>query len=256
VIETDDLSKRFGRTLAVDALTLRVSPGRVTGLLGPNGAGKSSLIRLILGLDTPTSGAALIGGRPYRTLRAPLRTVGALLDASAVHPGRHAAAHLRWLAVSNGLPPDRIDTVLDLTGLADVAGRRVGRFSLGMRQRLGIAAALLGDPPVLVLDEPVNGLDPEGVHWLRALLRSLAAEGRTVLVSSHLLAETSLTADHVLVLGRGRLVADVPVADLVGDVTTAGAGALESAYLALTGDAVQYRSGGPAGPPAGSGADR
>ena len=215
MIEVTDLSKRYGETLAVDRLTFRVRPGRVTGFLGPNGAGKSTTMRLALGLDTPTAGSVTIGGRRYRALRAPLREVGSLLDAGAVHPGRRARDHLRWLAVSNGIDGGRVDEVLETVGLAAVGHRRVGGFSLGMRQRLGIAAALLGDPPVLMLDEPVNGLDTEGIRWVRGLLRQHAAEGRTVLLSSHLMSEMQLTADHLVVIGRGRLVADTPIDDLI-----------------------------------------
>ncbi|HET9612249.1 MAG TPA: ATP-binding cassette domain-containing protein [Acidimicrobiales bacterium] len=215
MIEVTDLSKRYGDTLAVDRLTFRVRPGRVTGFLGPNGAGKSTTMRLALGLDTPTAGSVTIGGRRYRALRAPLREVGSLLDAGAVHPGRRARDHLRWLAVSNGIDGGRVDEVLETVGLAAAGHRRVGGFSLGMRQRLGIAAALLGDPPVLMLDEPVNGLDTEGIRWVRGLLRQHAAEGRTVLLSSHLMSEMQLTADHLVVIGRGRLVADTPIDDLI-----------------------------------------
>jgi ABC-2 type transport system ATP-binding protein len=210
-IDVRGLRKRYGRVIAVDGLTFRVEPGQVTGFVGPNGAGKSTTMRVILGLDAPDSGTALVGGRPYRTLQTPLREVGALLDAGAVHPGRRARDHLRWLAHSNGLPTRRVDEVLDLVGLTSVARRRAGRFSLGMRQRLGIAAALLGDPPILMFDEPVNGLDPEGVYWIRGFLRRLAAEGRAVLVSSHLMSELEDTADHLVVVGRGRLIADTTV---------------------------------------------
>ncbi|MFI0816059.1 ABC transporter ATP-binding protein [Streptomyces sp. NPDC021098] len=208
-IDVHNLTKEHGSTRAVDRLTLSVEPGRVTGFLGPNGAGKSSTMRLVLGLDRPTSGTATIGGRPYATLREPLRTAGALLDAQAAHGSRTARDHLRCLAVSNRLPGRRADEVLEETGLATVAGRRIKTFSLGMRQRLGIATALLGDPPVLLLDEPANGLDPEGIVWIRRLLRRLAREGRTVLVSSHLMNETATYADHLVVLARGRLLADV-----------------------------------------------
>jgi ABC-2 type transport system ATP-binding protein len=214
-IDVRGLRKRYGRVVAVDGLTFRVEPGQVTGFVGPNGAGKSTTMRVILGLDAPDSGTALVGGRPYRTLRTPLREVGALLDAGAVHPGRRARDHLRWLAHSNGLPTRRVDEVLDLVGLTSVASRRAGRFSLGMRQRLGIAAALLGDPPILMFDEPVNGLDPEGVHWIRGFLRRLAAEGRAVLVSSHLMSELEDTADHLVVVGRGRLIADTTVRQML-----------------------------------------
>jgi ABC-2 type transport system ATP-binding protein len=234
-IECDGLRKRYGRTVAVDGLTFTIHPGRVTGFVGPNGAGKSTTMRMILGLDRPDAGTALIGGRPYRSLRRPLCTVGALLDAGCLHPGRRARDHLLWLARSNGLPVHRIDAVLETVGLAAVARRRAGGFSLGMRQRLGVAAALLGDPPVLLFDEPVNGLDPDGVHWIRGLLRGLAAEGRTVLVSSHLMNELAGTADHVIIIGRGRLIADASVHDLTRDRS------LEDAYLTLTREAVEYR---------------
>jgi ABC-2 type transport system ATP-binding protein len=237
-IECRGLRKRYGSTTAVDGLSFTVAPGRVTGFVGPNGAGKSTTMRMVLGLDTPDDGAALVGDRPYRSLRDPLRRVGALLDAGALHPGRRARDHLRWLAQSNGLPRRRVDEVLDLVGLAGVAGRRAGGFSLGMRQRLGIAAALLGDPPVLLFDEPVNGLDPEGVRWIRGLLRGFAAEGRTVLVSSHLMAELADTADHLIVIGRGRLIADTSVRELLGGRRVT----LEEAYFELTGAATEYRA--------------
>ena len=215
MIEVQSLSKRFGATLAVDDLSFTVRPGLVTGFLGPNGAGKSTTMRVILGLDRPTSGRALIAGRPYVEAPAPLRQVGALLDARDVHGGRRAYAHLLALAQSNGIPRRRVDEVLELVGLTSVARKRVKGYSLGMSQRLGIAAALLGDPPVLLFDEPVNGLDPEGILWIRTLMRSLAAEGRTVLVSSHLMSEMAQTADHLLVIGRGRLLADVSTAEFV-----------------------------------------
>jgi ABC-2 type transport system ATP-binding protein len=214
-IEADGLRKRYGSTVAVDGLSLTVRPGVVTGFVGPNGAGKSTTLRILLGLDRPDAGFALVNGRPYAELARPLREVGALLDASAVHPARPAREHLRWLAASNGIPSRRVEEVLELVGLARVARRRAGRFSLGMSQRLGIAAALLGDPPVLLLDEPVNGLDPEGIRWMRELLRSLASEGRVVLVSSHLMSELEDTADHLLVIARGRLIADVGVRELL-----------------------------------------
>ncbi|MER6694043.1 ABC transporter ATP-binding protein, partial [Streptomyces minutiscleroticus] len=201
-IDVKDLTKRYGATRAVDGLTCRFEPGRVTGFLGPNGAGKSTTMRLVLGLDRPTSGTATVGGRPYAAYGEPLRAVGALLDAQAAHGSRTARDHLRLLAVSNRIPDRRVDEVLQDTGLAPAAGRRVKTFSLGMRQRLGIAAALLGDPPVLMLDEPANGLDPEGIVWIRRLLRRLADEGRTVLVSSHLMNETAAFADHLVVLAR------------------------------------------------------
>jgi ABC-2 type transport system ATP-binding protein len=214
-IEARGLRKRYGRTVAVDGLSFTVQPGQVTGFVGPNGAGKSTTMRMILGLDAPDEGSALVGGRPYKTLRTPLREVGALLDAGAVHPGRRARDHLLWMAHSNGLPRKRVDEVLELVGLASVARRRAGGFSLGMRQRLGIAGALLGDPPVLMFDEPVNGLDPEGIHWIRGFLRKLAAEGRAVFVSSHLMSELEDSADHLIVIGRGRLVADTSVRELL-----------------------------------------
>jgi ABC-2 type transport system ATP-binding protein len=208
VIEARGLSKRYGSILAVDDLSFTIHPGLVTGLLGPNGAGKSTTMRLILGLGRPTRGEALVNGVPYARLHAPLRQVGALLDVHGVHGGRSAAHHLLALAQSNGLPRARVGQVLELTGLSDVATRRVRDFSLGMSQRLGIAAAMLGDPGALMFDEPVSGLDPEGIVWLRTFMRDLAAQGRTVLVSSHLMSEMALTADHLIVIGRGRLLAD------------------------------------------------
>lgn len=208
-----DLTKTFGGVTAVDHLNFTVAPGRVTGFLGPNGAGKSTTMRMILGLDRPTSGTATIGGRLYRDLDDPLRQVGALLDARWVHPNRSARNHLRWMAATNDLPARRVDEVLDMVGLTPVADQRAGGFSLGMSQRLGLAGALLGDPHTLVLDEPVNGLDPEGIVWVRNFMRALAAEGRTVFVSSHLLTEMSLTADHVVVIGRGRLIADCSISE-------------------------------------------
>jgi ABC-2 type transport system ATP-binding protein len=214
-IELRDLRKRYGRTVAVDGLSFTVAPGEVTAFVGPNGAGKSTTMRVILGLDAPDEGAALVGGRPYRSLRSPLRVVGALLDAGAVHPGRRASDHLLWMARAAGLPRRRVEEVIELVGLGPVAGRRAGGLSLGMRQRLGLAGALLGDPPVLVLDEPVNGLDPQGILWMRGLLRSLAAQGRAVLVSSHLMSELEGSADHLVAIGRGRLVADTSVPDLL-----------------------------------------
>jgi ABC-2 type transport system ATP-binding protein len=211
VIEVNGLTKRYGSKIAVDNLSFTVSPGYVTGFLGPNGAGKTTTLRLILGLDTPTSGTATVGGVPFRRHQRGLRHVGALLDAQQVHGGRSAAVHLAALARSNGIPRQRVDEVLGEVGLADVAGRRAGGFSLGMKQRLGIAAALLGDPPVLVFDEPINGMDPEGVLWVRNLLQALAADGRTVFVSSHLMSEMASTADHLVVIGRGRLIAAEPL---------------------------------------------
>jgi len=215
VITLDRLTKTYGTTTAVDDLSLEIRPGRVTGFLGPNGAGKSTTMRMILGLAAPTSGTATIDGRPYATLRHPLREVGALLDAKALHPGRCARSHLVAMARSNGLPLRRVDEVIEGVGLTQVAGKRAGQFSLGMGQRLGIAGALLGDPRVLMFDEPVNGLDPDGVLWVRGLMRSLAAEGRTVLVSSHLMSEMQQTADHLVVIGRGRLIADAPIDELI-----------------------------------------
>lgn len=210
-----ELTKRYGGTTAVDSLTFDVRPGLVTGFLGPNGAGKSTTLRLLLGLDRPTSGEALVNGRRYVRLPQPARQVGALLDASAGHPGRSARAHLLALARGGGIPRRRVADVLDEVGLSDVADRRIGGFSLGMRQRLGIAAALLGDPGVLVLDEPLNGLDLDGVRWVRGLVRALADEGRTVFVSSHLMSEMQLVADRLVVVGGGRLVADAPTAELI-----------------------------------------
>ncbi|HSA53659.1 MAG TPA: ATP-binding cassette domain-containing protein [Yinghuangia sp.] len=214
-IEVTDLRKRFGPAVAVDDLSFTARPGQVTGFVGPNGAGKSTTMRILLGLDAADHGQALVGGRAYRSLRTPLYEVGALLDAAAVHPGRSGRDHLRWLAYSHGLSTRRVDELLELVGLSSAGRRRAGGYSLGMRQRLGIAAALLGDPPVLVFDEPVNGLDPEGVRWIRGFLRSLAAEGRTVLISSHLMSELEDSADHLIVIGRGRLIADTSVAELL-----------------------------------------
>jgi ABC-2 type transport system ATP-binding protein len=214
-IEIHGLTKRYGRTVAVDDLSFRVDAGRVTGFVGPNGAGKSTTMRLLLGLDSADAGEARVGGKRYRDLRAPLSEVGALLDAGATHPGRRARSHLLWLARSNRIPAARVDEVLDLVGLAGVARKRTGGFSLGMEQRLGIAAAMLGDPPVLVFDEPVNGLDPDGIRWIRTFLRSLADEGRTVLVSSHLMSELEGIADELVVIGRGRLIAHASVAELL-----------------------------------------
>ncbi|HVX44893.1 MAG TPA: ATP-binding cassette domain-containing protein [Mycobacteriales bacterium] len=215
VIEVHELRKSYGRKLAVDDMSFTVRPGRVTGFLGPNGAGKSSAMRLILGLDHPDSGSATIAGKPYRDLVRPLCTVGALLEAKAVHKGRSAYNHLLFLAQTQGLPRRRVDEVIDAVGLSGVARKRAGGFSLGMGQRLGIAAALLGDPEVLILDEPVNGLDPEGVLWIRNLMKGLAAEGRTVFVSSHLMNEMAVTADHLIVIGRGRVIADSPTAEFI-----------------------------------------
>jgi ABC-2 type transport system ATP-binding protein len=215
MIRIQNLTKRYGSVLGVDDLSFEVRPGQVTGFLGPNGSGKTTTLRILLGLATPTAGTATIGGLPYHRLPDPVRQVGAALDSNTFHPGRSAAQHLRIIATVTGLPRRRVDEVLGLTGLADVAGRRVGGFSLGMRQRLSLAGALLGDPAVLIFDEPLNGLDPDGIRWLRGLLRELAAQDRTVFVSSHLLSEVAQTADEVVVLSRGRLVAQTPLADLV-----------------------------------------
>jgi ABC-2 type transport system ATP-binding protein len=215
VITLEGLSKRYGATTAVDSLDLTVAPGRVTGFLGPNGAGKSTTMRMILGLDTPTEGIALVDGRPYAAWPKPLTKVGALLDAKALHPRRSARNHLVAMAQSNGIPVSRVDEVLSIVGLDSVTRKRAGEFALGMGQRLGIAGALLGDPEVLMFDEPVNGLDPDGVRWVRRLMRSLATEGRTVFVSSHLMSEMQLTADQLVVIGRGRLIADAPVAEVI-----------------------------------------
>ncbi|GAA3159505.1 MULTISPECIES: ABC transporter ATP-binding protein [Streptomyces] len=215
MIEVQQLTKRYGSTLAVDGLSFTVEPGRVTGFLGPNGAGKSTTMRAMIGLDRPTSGRVLIDGRSYTDLRYPLREVGALLDAKALHGGRTARAHLLGLARSNRIPDRRVDEVLNTVGLTGAADRRTEGFSLGMAQRLGVACALLGDPPVLLLDEPVNGLDPEGILWIRGLMRQLAEEGRTVFVSSHLMSEMALTAEHLIVIGRGRLLADTSVEQFI-----------------------------------------
>ncbi|MBE3010556.1 ATP-binding cassette domain-containing protein [Microbispora sp. NEAU-D428] len=247
MIEVRELTKRFGRTVAVDGLTFHVKPGRVTGFLGPNGAGKSTTMRVILGLDRPASGEALVGGHRYDRLRHPMREVGALLDAGAVQGGRTPLGHLSWMARANLIGRDRVVSVIEQVGLAGVARKRIAGFSLGMRQRLGIAAALLGDPAVLLLDEPVNGLDPDGVRWIRELLRGLAAEGRTVLLSSHLMSEMELTADHLVVIGRGRLIADTPMRELtaVRDVfvRSSRAGDLAAA-LSSAGGTVTAEDGG------------
>lgn len=299
MITAEGLGKRYGDKIAVDGISFTVRQGSVTGFLGPNGAGKSTTMRMIVGLDRPTTGRVTINGKDYRQLTSPLTEVGALLDAKAVHTGRSARNHLRALAATHGIPNSRVDEVIDITGIGSVARKRAGGFSLGMGQRLGIAAALLGDPHTLILDEPVNGLDPEGVRWVREFVRHAASEGRTVLLSSHLMSEMSQTADHVIVLGRGRVLADAPLSDLVrawttarvhvrspraaeladavagrdvevvttdqftldvtglpasriGDIAaergiavhelTPTSGSLEDAYLALTGDAVEYRT--------------
>lgn len=216
MIEATELTKRYGGRTAVDRLSFTVRPGRVTGFLGPNGAGKSTTMRLILGLDSPSAGRVTVGGKAYADLPVPLRAVGSLLDAKGVHGGRSAYHHLAGLAASNGIPRRRVAEVLDLVGLPEeTARRRAKGFSLGMRQRLGIAAALIGDPEVLILDEPVNGLDTEGIRWIRGLMKSLAAEGRTVFLSSHLMSEMELTADHIVVIGQGRLIADTPMRDFI-----------------------------------------
>ncbi|MFE7787616.1 ABC transporter ATP-binding protein [Streptomyces sp. NPDC057460] len=215
-VEVTGLRKRYGPTTALDGMTFTVRPGQVTGFVGPNGAGKSTTMRVVLGLDTADEGTALIGGQPYRNLRNPLNHIGALLDAAALQPGRTARNHLLWLAHSQGLGARRVDDVIEQAGLGPVAGRRTAGFSLGMRQRLGIAAALLGDPPVIMLDEPFNGLDPEGIVWMRDFQRALAAQGRAVLLSSHLMSELQDTADHLVVVGRGRVIADTSVRELIG----------------------------------------
>src|SRR5690349_24187482 len=239
MIDVANLTKRYGSHTAVDDLSFTVRPGVVTGFLGPNGAGKSTTMRMLLGLDRPTAGRALVNGRPFEEHRAPLREIGALLDAKGIHPARPARDHLSALAATTGISKRRVAEVLDLVGLSEVAGRRSGGFSLGMGQRLGIASALLGDPPTVMLDEPVNGLDPEGILWVRNLLKALAAEGRTVFVSSHLMSEMALTAEHVIVVGRGRLIADTSVEELTHQaslntvlVRTPDAGRLRDALAA------------------------
>jgi ABC-2 type transport system ATP-binding protein len=214
-IEIDGLRKRFGSTQALDGMTFTVGPGQVTGFVGPNGAGKSTTIRVVVGLDAPDAGTATIGGRPYHSLKNPLGHVGSLLDAGALQPSRSARNHLLWLAHSQGIKAGQVDEVIALSGLGSAARRKAGGYSLGMRQRLGIAAALLGDPAVLIFDEPYNGMDPEGIVWMKGFLRSLAAQGRVVLVSSHLMSELEDTADHLVVVGRGRVIADTSVADLI-----------------------------------------
>ncbi|TDV53549.1 ABC transporter ATP-binding protein [Actinophytocola oryzae] len=238
-IEVAGLRKRFGATTALDGMSFTVGAGQVTGFVGPNGAGKSTTMRVVLGLDAADAGHAHVGGRPYRELRKPLAHVGSLLDAGALQPSRSARNHLLWLAHSQGFPATRVDEVIEISGLASVARRRAGGFSLGMRQRLGIAAALLGDPPVLMLDEPFNGMDPEGIVWMRTFLRQKAREGRAVLVSSHLMSELQDTADHLVVVGRGRVIADTTVADLItaasGDRVTLRTTARTPAMTALAG---------------------
>jgi ABC-2 type transport system ATP-binding protein len=263
MIEVRDLTKRFGDKVAVDHLSFTVEPGRVTGFLGPNGAGKSTTMRLILGLDHPNAGTATINGKRYQDLPSPLRTVGALLEAKSVHPGRTARNHLLFLAQTQGLPHSRVDEVLGLVGLQPVADKRAGSFSLGMSQRLGIAAALLGDPQVLLLDEPVNGLDPEGVLWIRNLMKQLAAEGRTILVSSHLMNEMAVTADHLIVIGRGKLIVESTTEDVIARsadksvrVRTPDAPRLAELITAAGGTVTPGENGGgPAAPAPDNGAD-
>ncbi|MFF0084287.1 ABC transporter ATP-binding protein [Streptomyces canus] len=222
MIEARELTKRYGDKTVVDHLSFTVKPGEVTGFLGPNGAGKSTTMRMIVGLDAPTKGSVTVGGRSYASQAAPLHEIGTLLEAKSVHPGRSAFNHLMALAYTHGIPRRRVDEVIELAGLTSVAGKRVGAFSLGMGQRLGIAAALLGDPAIVMLDEPVNGLDPEGVLWVRNLLRSLADEGRAVMLSSHLMSETALIADHLVIIGRGRLLADTTVEDFTREASGGG----------------------------------
>jgi len=261
MIEVNDLTKRYGDKLAVDHLTFSVEPGRVTGFLGPNGAGKSTTMRLVLGLDHATTGTATINGRPYQELANPLRTVGALLEAKSVHSGRSARNHLLFLAQTQGLPKSRVDEVLGLVGLQDVANKRAGNFSLGMSQRLGIAAAMLGNPEVLLLDEPVNGLDPEGVLWIRNLIKQLATEGRTILVSSHLMNEMAVTADYLIVIGRGKLITQSTTEDVIARSTdtsvrvrTPQAERLTELITAAGGTAKPGENGGRGGPhPGGAG---
>jgi ABC-2 type transport system ATP-binding protein len=255
MIEVRDLTKRFGQKVAVDHLSFVVQPGQVTGFLGPNGAGKSTTMRLILGLDHPASGEATINGRPYAQLADPLRTVGALLEAKSVHTGRSARNHLVFLAQTQGLPARRVDEMLDFVGLREVARKRAGSYSLGMSQRLGVAAALLGDPQVLLLDEPVNGLDPEGVLWIRNLMKQLAGQGKTVLVSSHLMNEMAVTADHIIVIGRGKLLANASTAEVIARgsgrsvlVRTPDADKLAELITGAGGSVVPGHNGGPVDP--------
>jgi ABC-2 type transport system ATP-binding protein len=250
MIAAISLTKRYGETTAVQNLSFDVQPGVVTGFLGPNGSGKSTTMRMIMGLDLPTSGTALVNGKPFHELRWPLREVGALLDAKAFHPARTGRNHLRWLALTNDIPVRRVDEVLDIVGMTSAADQRAGKYSLGMGQRLGIASALLGDPEVLLFDEPVNGLDPEGIRWVRHFLRDRAAEGRTVFVSSHLITEMSLTAEHLVVIGRGSLIAETSVKDFVARsrgatvrLVTPEAGAFTAA-LARSGAAVTVADDG------------
>ena len=235
MITARGLTKHYGRVAAVRDLTFTVRPGVVTGFLGPNGAGKSTTMRMLIGLDRPDAGGATVNGKAYRELRRPLREVGAMLETRSFHPGRSARAHLGALAVSNAIPERRVEEVLRLVGIEAVARRRAGKLSLGLAQRLGIAVALLGDPEIVILDEPVNGLDPEGIRWIRAMLKSLAAEGRTVLISSHLISEVAATADELIVIGQGRLLAQTTVTELA-----ATAGSLEDAFFRLTESASDY----------------
>jgi len=248
-IEVVGVRKRFGPTLALDGVTFGVLPGQVTGFVGPNGAGKSTTMRVILGLDAADEGTALVGGQPYRTLRHPLSHVGALLDAAALQPSRSARNHLLWLAHSQGLGAGRVDEVVEQAGLQSVIRRKAGGYSLGMRQRLGIAAALLGDPPVLMMDEPFNGMDPEGIVWMRGFLRALAAEGRAVLVSSHLMSELQDTADHLVVVGRGKVLADTSVKDLItaasGDQVALRTAARDEAMTVLAHAGARVAATGP-----------
>jgi ABC-2 type transport system ATP-binding protein len=237
MIEVQNLTKRFGEVTAVDDLSFTVRPGAVTGFLGPNGAGKTTTLRAIAGLDRPTSGRTLVGGKPISEHPLAMRQLGVLLEARRLHPGRSALQHLRALAATNGIGDRRVHEVIELTGIGSVAKRRAGTFSLGMSQRLGIAAALLGDPQTVVLDEPINGRDPDGVIWVRGLLRHLAAEGRTVFLSSHLMSEMAVTADRLIIVGRGRLLAEGSVDEVL---VRSGADSLEGAYLALTHTSVQY----------------
>jgi ABC-2 type transport system ATP-binding protein len=255
MIEVRDLTKRFGPKVAVDHLSFVVQPGQVTGFLGPNGAGKSTTMRLILGLDHPNSGEATINGKPYAQLAEPLRTVGALLEAKSVHTGRSARNHLLFLAQTQGLPARRVDEMLDFVGLREVARKRAGSYSLGMSQRLGVAAAMLGDPQVLLLDEPVNGLDPEGVLWIRNLMKQLAGQGKTVLVSSHLMNEMAITADHIIVIGRGQLLANASTAEVIARgsgrsvlVRTPAADKLTELITGAGGSVVPGHNGGPVDP--------
>ena len=254
MIVADALTKDYGDKRAVDALSFTVRPGLVTGFLGPNGSGKSTTMRLILGLDAPTSGRVIVNGKPYREHPAPLHEVGALLEARSVHTGRSAYNHLVALAQTHGIAKSRVNDLIDLVGLRDVARKRAGQFSLGMGQRLGIASALLGDPDTIILDEPVNGLDPEGIHWIRNLLKGLAAEGRTVFVSSHLMSEMALTAEHLIVIGRGRLIADTSVDHFIDMASakrvrvvpiyelTPQQASLEEAFMNLTAGAVEFET--------------